>query len=57
VAGRKREGKVKKGREARGNIKTLSRSKAYRLSSRGQAELVFTLFKVALQKGIRITSF
>ena len=50
LAGRKPEGKIKKGREARGNIKKLSRAKDYRLSSAGQAELVLTLFKVALPK-------
>ena len=48
LAGRKREGKIKMVREVKGNIKKLSRAKDYRWIFTGQAELVLTLFKVAL---------
>ena len=48
LAGRKREGKIKTVREVKGNIKKLSRAKDYRWTFTRQAELVLTLFKVAL---------
>ena len=50
LAGRKREGKIKMVRDAKGNIKELSRAKDYRWTFAGQAEIVLTLFKVALPK-------